>query len=396
MSLPRPIWLLGWTSLFTDAASEAIYPLLPLFVTRVLGGSVVALGLIEGTADAMSSLLKLASGYASDRVGRRRPLVITGYALASAVRPLMALATGWFTVFLIRLTDRVGKGIRGAPRDAMLAAFAPPGQRGRVFGFHRAMDHSGAVIGPLLASLFLWFAPDQYRLLFALTIVPGGIAVALLFLVPEVGAKPADASGDLAPTIEVHPSVRLSPPLRRFLVILSIFTLGNSTDAFLLLRLSDAGAPVAALPLLWGGLHVVKAALSTAAGSLSDRLGRRVLIIAGWLLYAVVYAGFALGGSLTALVSWFLLYGVYYALVEGSEKALIADLAPAAARGTAFGWYNAVLGVGALAASLLFAAVLEAVGPPAAFFTGAALALIASGLLLGLSPTISPSPASRS
>lgn len=378
--LPRAVWLLGWTSLFTDAASEAIYPLLPMYVTRILGGQAVSLGIIEGTADAVSSLLKIVAGRASDIMGRRRPLVIAGYSLASAVRPLAAVATTWPHIFLIRLVDRIGKGVRSAPRDAMLASLAAHDARGRVFGFHRAMDHSGAVVGPSAASIFLWFFPDQYRLLFALTIVPGAIAVALLFFVrEETEARPTASAKATAVRL---PAAPLPAPLTRFFLILAIFTLGNSSDAFLLLRLSDAGLSVAALPLTWAALHVVKASLSTFGGTLSDRFGRRTLIVAGWLVYAVVYAGFALSTSASVLVMWLLVYGIHFALVEGTEKALVADLSPLEMHGTAFGWYNAVLGFGALAASLLFATIWQAFGATAAFFTGAGLSLAASALLV--------------
>ncbi len=374
--LPRPVKLLGWTSLFTDAATEAIYPLIPIFVTRVLGGTAVSLGIIEGAAEAVSSVLKIAAGAASDRTGRRKPFVLAGYTIAWLVRPLVALAANWQHVFVVRLADRVGKGLRGAPRDAMLGALAPANARGRVFGFHRAMDHTGAVIGPLAAALFLWFFPEQYRTLFALTFIPGALAVGMVLLVPEVGAS-------THPPYPAHQPYQrhLPQPLKRFLGILTVFTLGNSTDVFLLLRLSDAGLTTIYLPLVWAGLHVVKAALSTAGGTLSDRFGRRRLIVSGWVVYSVVYAGFALSETLAPLLAWFFAYGIYFALVEGSEKALVADLTPAAAQGTAFGWYNAVLGFGALAASLVFGALWDAFGPAAAFLTGAGLAITAAGLL---------------
>ncbi len=388
--LPRPVKLLGWTSLFTDAATEAIYPLLPVFVTRVLGGTAVSLGVIEGAADAISSALKLVAGRISDRTGHRKPLVVAGYTIAWLARPLTALAATWQHVFVVRLTDRVGKGLRGAPRDAMLGALAPPGQRGRVFGFHRAMDHAGAVVGPLAAAAFLWFFPGAYRTLFALTFIPGALAVAMLMFVPEVGAGsgPGGASKEEPGEGGVHPSDQAYPtnlthptlphPLKRFLVVLALFTFGNSTDAFLLLRLSDAGLATVYLPLAWAGLHVIKAGLSTMGGALSDRLGRVKLIAGGWIVYAIVYAGFAMSDTVTPLLAWFFAYGVYFALVEGSEKALVADLTPPALQGTAFGWYNAVLGFGALAASLLFGALWETFGPAVAFFTGAGLALTAA------------------
>ena len=367
----------------TDAASEAIYPLLPIFVTRVLGGSALSLGVVEGAADAVSSILKIVAGRASDRVGRRKPFVVAGYCIAGLVRPLMALATVWPHVFAVRVTDRLGKGLRGAPRDAMLGALAPEGERGRVFGYHRAMDHAGAVVGPLVAAGFLWAFPDQYRTLFALTIIPGALAVAMLYFIPDVRPAHAAASANRAPTA---PQARAAHPaprghLRRFLIILAVFTLGNSTDAFLLLRLSDAGLAAAYLPLAWAGLHVVKSGLAMHGGALSDTFGRRRTIVAGWLLYAIVYIGFAFAESLWALLAWFALYGVYFALVEGSEKALIADLTPAHQQGAAFGWYNAVVGFGALGASVLFGALWETSGPPTAFLTGAALAITASALL---------------
>jgi MFS family permease len=424
--------LLGYASLFTDAATEAVYPLLPVFVTRVLGGSPRSLGIIEGAADATASVFKLLAGRWSDRTGRRKPFVLAGYTIAGLVRPLIALAATWHHVFAIRLADRVGKGLRGAPRDAMLDALAPEGQRGRVFGYHRAMDHAGAVLGPLLATLFLYFAPGTYRTLFALTIIPGVLAIVMLRFVPEtVGSgragrlgqdgNPASAKSpsetnqpyqthptnqtyppdqthqtyQTDPTYPTHQTYQATPlpqPLKRFLMILAVFTLGNSSDAFLLLRLSDAGLATSLLPMAWAGLHVVKSGLSTYGGALSDRFGRHRLIIIAWLLYAVVYAGFAVTTRLIPLLAWFLIYGVYFALAEGSEKALIADLMQdSSSQGTAFGWYNAVLGFGALAASLLFGFLWESFGPSAAFYTGAALAITASALLAAERSIASPS-----
>ena len=340
----------------------------------------MSLGIIEGAADGVASLLKLIAGRLSDSTGRRKPFVVAGYAIAGFVRPFIALASSWPHVFAVRVTDRVGKGLRGAPRDAMLGALAPQGQRGRVFGFHRAMDHSGAVIGPLAAAAFLWFFPGQYRALFAVTIIPGLIALAMVLLVPE-GVAPTASAASATPNTAPHEAI--PPALKRFLVILAIFTLGNSTDAFLLLRLSDAGLATVYLPLVWAALHVVKAGLSTLGGGLSDSYGRSRLIIAGWVVYTVVYAGFAISESLVALLIWFLAYGVHFALVEGSEKALVADLTPASLQGTAFGWYNAVLGLGALAASILFGALWEGFGPRTAFLIGAGLALLAAVLLAG-------------
>jgi MFS family permease len=404
--LPRAVKLLGYTSLFTDAATEAVYPLLPVFVTRVLGGSPRSLGIIEGAADATASVFKLLAGRWSDRTGRRKPFVLAGYTIAGLVRPLIALAATWQHVFVIRLADRVGKGLRGAPRDAMLDALAPEGQRGRVFGYHRGMDHAGAVLGPLLATLFLYFAPGAYRTLFALTIIPGVLAMVTLRFVPETRAStydtyqpdqthppyPTDQTNPTYQTDPIHQTTALPTSLKRFLAILAVFTLGNSSDAFLLLRLSDAGLATSLLPMAWAGLHVVKSGLSTPGGALSDRFGRHRLIIVAWLLYAIVYAGFAVTTRLIPLIAWFLIYGIYFALAEGSERALVADLMHgSSSQGTAFGWYNAVLGFGALAASLLFGFLWESFGPSAAFYTGAVLAITASALLAAERSIASPS-----
>jgi MFS family permease len=372
--LPRPVRLLGWVSLLTDAATEAVYPLLPVFITQVLGGPPVALGIVEGAADATSSVLKIVSGRWSDRLGARKPIVLLGYSLSSLVRPFIAIASTWAHVFVLRVIDRVGKGLRGAPRDAMLASLAPPGQRGRVFGYHWAMDHAGAAIGPLLATVFLYLWPDNYRLLFALTIIPGALAVFTLIRVPEVPGVPK--------VPEVHGiSPTVPAPLKKYLWIVAIFTLGNSSDAFLLLQLSQAGVPLMGLTLLWSAQHAIKALITMRGGILSDRLGRRTLIISGWIIYAIVYAGFALSQTIYALVAWFLLYSTYAAAVEGSEKALVADLTPDALRATAFGWHAAVQGFGALAAGILFGLLWQFFGAPVAFLAGASLAILAAALL---------------
>ncbi len=381
--LPRAVWLLGWVSLATDAASEAIYPLLPFFLTRVLNANAVSLGIVEGAAEAANSLLKIASGRMADRSPSKRPLVLFGYGISSAVRPLIALASSWVQVFTVRVFDRVGKGIRGAPRDAMLATWAEPTTRGKVYGFHRAMDHMGAVIGPALASLFLLFFPDRYRTLFALTIIPGTIAVLLILLVPEPDAHPKHPEH---PGHPVHPVHHLSSRFYAFMSVLALFALGNSTDAFLLLKLTDAAGSVRFIPLMWAGLHLVKAAVSIVGGGWSDRIGRRAVIATGWLIYAVVYAGFAASTSLTALLVWFMIYGFYFGFAEGTEKALVADLVSPALRGTAFGIYNAVIGLGALLASVVFGAVWSAYSASVAFGLGASLALLATLALFVVVP----------
>jgi MFS family permease len=385
LGLPRPVWLLGWVSLVTDMASEMIYPLLPVFLTRVLGASAMSLGIIEGVAEAANSVLKIAAGRLADRTGAPKRIVLAGYGISGAVRPLIALASSWTQVLALRFVDRLGKGIRGAPRDAMLGYFAPPHLRGRVYGFHRAMDHAGAVAGPLIASLFLFVYPDAYRSLFALSIIPGIVVILILLRVPDTSNEPPEPNEPAEPPEPPEPPEPLEPKLQapfwKAIAVILVFSLGNASDAFLLLRLNDLGVATFWIPLLWSGLHVVKVLSSVAGGDLSDRFGRRTLIAAGWIVYALVYAAFGYFDSAAPVVVIFLCYGLYFGLTEGVEKAWVADLSPAGARGTAFGVYNAALGVGGLASSLMFGVIWTRVSPQAAFLTGAAVALVAIGLL---------------
>ena len=388
-SLPAGVWLLGTVSLLNDVASEAIYPLLPFFVTAVLGATALSLGLIEGAAEAVNSLVKLASGTLSDRLPRRKPLVAGGYTLSALARPFISAAGSWVAVFVLRFVDRVGKGIRTAPRDALLAELADSTNRGRVFGFHRAMDHAGAIIGPLLATIFLLAFPQRYRTLFALTAIPGlATVVLLLWFKEDPRSTPGARRHENPPHLSsAMPRERLPSELKRYLFVLSVFTLGNSADAFLLLRLTDAAGGPLYIPALWSLLHVVKVCASLVGGPASDRLGRRPLIVAGWMVYAGVYAGFALANSLIALIVCFLTYGIYYGAVEGAERALVADLAPAGQKGTAFGVYNAVAGIGALMSSVLFGFLWSHFGSAVAFSSGAALAILAAVLLFALVPS---------
>jgi MFS family permease len=388
-SLPAGVWLLGAVSLLNDVASEAIYPLLPFFLTTVLGATAVSLGLIEGAAEAISSVLKVVSGRLSDRWRRRKPIVIAGYSLSSFARPFISIASSWGMVFALRFVDRIGKGIRSAPRDAMLADFANHTNRGRVYGFHRAMDHTGAVVGPLLASAFLLAHPDRYRTLFALTAIPGIATVMLLLFLKERKTANHDNSGSGAISRSSENRTRplfLPRALKRYFIVLSIFTLGNSADAFLLLRLTEAAGGPAFIPLFWSLLHVVKMGASLIGGSASDRIGRRPLIAAGWMVYAVVYAGFAVSTSLWALLSWFFVYGIYYGCVEGTERALVADFARPEEVGTAFGIYNAVSGIGALVSSVVFGLIWNTYGAATAFASGGTLAIVAAVLLFVLVP----------
>ena len=381
-----------------------VYPLLPLFLTRVLGAGAMSLGIIEGVAEAANSVLKIVSGRLSDKWGTPKPIVLTGYAISSAMRPLIGFASSWTHVLTLRFVDRLGKGIRGAPRDAMLASFSPPEQFGRIYGFHRAMDHAGAVLGPLLATAFLYFYPDNYRTLFTLTIIPGVIVIILLLRVPNVRTAPAEsvtARNSQLPTpnsqgganTQRPPSLKLrgtgptpNADLVKALSVILLFSLGNASDAFLLLRLTDLGIAAVWVPLVWSALHVVKVGSSVIGGELSDRFGRRTMIGLGWLVYAFVYAGFGFIDTPALVIVVFLSYGLYFGLTEGVEKAWIADLAHSSGRGTAFGYYNAVLGVGSLIASLLFGFIWTRVSPHAAFLTGSAIALVATALLYAAAP----------
>jgi sugar phosphate permease len=389
--LSRPVWLLGWVSFFTDTASEMIYPLLPLFLTRTLGAGAMSLGVIEGVAEGANSVLKIVSGWLSDRTGQPKWLVLGGYGLSSIVRPLIAFVAAWPQVLAIRFADRLGKGIRTSPRDAMLARFAPDATRGRVYGFHRAMDHAGAVAGPLIATAYLYFHREAYRSLFTWTLVPGAIVIGLILLLPNQRTKASPSSASSAPALR-PPSSALPRRFYRAMLVITLFALGNASDAFILLRLSDLGVAAVWIPLLWSAIHVVKMTSSVVGGAASDRLGRRTVIGAGYLWYAVIYAAFAWFTSLPAVIAIFLAYGLYFGLTEGVEKAWVVDMAPPEARGVAFGVYNGALGFGGLAASLLFGALWTRVSPAAAFFTGAAFALAAT-LLLYL--TFSDAPDSR-
>ncbi|HEX2202057.1 MAG TPA: MFS transporter, partial [Longimicrobium sp.] len=365
------------------AASEMIYPLLPLFLTGRLGAGPALLGVIEGVAESASSFLKLLSGWMADRLGRRKALVAWGYGIAAVARPLIAIVTAAWQVLAIRLADRVGKGLRTAPRDAMLAESVPEARRGAAFGVHRAADHAGAVVGPLLASGILLLFPGRLRTVFALALVPGlvTLAVVLWKVRDPRGGAPAPVAGAKAEKTPLPRLSGLGPTLPRYLAVLALFTLGNASDAFLLLRARDLGVGVALIPLLWGVLHVSKMVFSVAGGRLSDRIGARPAIVAGWLVYAGVYAAFAVAGEAWHAWALFAVYGLFFGLTEAPEKALVAALAPSGLRGSAFGAYHAAIGIAALPASLLFGALWQGFGAATAFLTGAGLALAAALLL---------------
>jgi len=383
--LTRNVIILGFVSLLNDGASEMIYPLLPVFLTAVLGAGPVALGIIEGIAESTASLLKLTSGYLSDRVRRRKGWIVAGYSISNVIRPLIAIATSWPQVLALRFSDRVGKGLRTSPRDAIIADSTPPEFRGMAYGFHRAMDHGGAIIGPLLATgllLVLHDTPQEnLKTVFLLSFIPGLLAVCLLFVglreKPVDGPRPALSSG-----FNFRAAWAGMPAgFRKYLAIILAFTLGNSTDAFLLLRAQQLGVSIALLPAIWVALHVVKMGFSVPGGILSDRIGRKKVIVTGWIVYALVYGGFAFASSQWHVWALFMVYGVYFGLTEGVEKALVADFAPVHLRGSAFGLYHLIVGLGALPASLLFGLVWQKFGAAAAFGMGASLAMLASVML---------------
>jgi MFS family permease len=369
---------LGWVSFLNDVATEMIYPLLPNFLTRVLGAGPEALGLIEGLAQSAASLANMGAGSLSDRIRRRKPLVVAGYALAAVVRPLVAFASNWGQVLAIRFADRIGKGIRSSPRDALIAGLVPPDRRGRAFGFQRAMDNAGALVGPLIAALLLKFWIREERTVFLLAFIPGVLTVLLL-----VAAVPESTRG-VAAKVALPTSTRRLP--RAFwlaLAVFVLFTLANSTDAFLLLRARDNGVPLWQLPLLWGFFNGAKAVAGVPGGALADRIGRVPTVALGWGVYAAAYVGFAYLTTPPATWGLFAFYALFFALTEGAEKALLADLVPAEARGRAFGFFYASTGLAALPSSLLFGLWWKLLGPRSAFLIGAALAVLSlAGLLL--------------
>jgi len=377
--LPHNVKLLGWASCLNDIASEMIFPLLPQFLITVLGGNRFYLGIIEGVADSASSLLKLWSGALSDRVAKRKGFVICGYALAAVSRPVIGIITAPWQLFVARAADRIGKGIRTSPRDALIADSTAPDFRGRAFGFHRAMDHLGAAVGPVLAAAFLWFWPDELRTLFLFTLIPGLIVVGLLVLGLRETTATEPAGEGLQWTLKPF-----DRNFRLYLLALIVFTLGNSSDAFLLVRASELGIPTTLLPLLWFAFHVVKSGGNLLVGGLVDRVGPRLPMFIGWFIYAGVYLAFALATAAWHVWAFFLVYAIFYSFTEPAEKTLVTNLVGTARKGLAFGWYNAAIGIAALPSSLIFGVLYEEFGSLVAFGWGAGLALVAIALLAGV------------
>lgn len=372
----KNIFFLGTISFFNDMSSDMIAPLLPLFLKNVLGAPYAFIGLIEGVAESSSSIFKLIFGWMSDCFKHRKPFVVAGYSVATICRPFIALAIHPWQILIIRFTDRFGKGIRSAPRDALIADSVDPAERGRAFGFQRAMDHFGAVIGPLIASALLYLFLNDYRKVFWFSLIPGIIAVILAMLIKEPDKLSKISNKKL--------NLSLKPfdlRFKYFITIAFIFTLGNSSDAFLLLRAQNMGVATIVIPILWAVHHIIKSVSSTPAGIVADKLGKKKVIITGWLIYGATYLGFAFASKTYQLWLLFILYGLFFGLNEGTERAFVADLVPSELRGSAFGLYNFSLGIGFLPASIILGLLWQKFGPSFAFSFGAGLALLAAILL---------------
>ncbi len=397
LGLHRNVVAAGVVSFFMDISSEMVYPLVPLFLSAVLGVNKSVIGLIEGIAETTASLVKLASGWYSDRVGRRKALMGAGYGISAFSRIGLALAGSWGHVLGVRFVDRVGKGIRTAPRDAIVADSSLGRDLGRNFGFHRAMDQFGAVIGPGLAFLLLSLRPGDYRTVFWLSLIPGVAAVVVVvFFVrerrrPGHRAAPRSSAADrgdepgaaaTGPVARPWSARALGGPLTAYLLVTGLFALGNSSDAFLILRAQDVGVTAALIPLVYLVFNLVYSGLSVPAGLLADRFGRKRLLLVGYLLFAATYAGLALAREPFHIWILFVLYGVYMGFADGNGRALLAQLAPAERRATAFGAYHAVVGAAALPASAVAGLLWDRVSPAAPFWVGAATALGAAGLLV--------------
>lgn len=380
-AVTRNVLLLGVVSFFADVASDMVVPLLPAFLLT-LGAGASFLGLVEGVAEATAAVFKYLSGRWADRSRKLLPLAALGYALPAAVRPLLALAAAPWHVLALRATDRVGKGIRTSPRDKLLAASAPQGRLAEAFAFHRGLDHAGAALGPLAAAALLALWPGELRRVFLVAAIPGALAVLVLLLVREKdGARAAPGPAAAAAPEDASPPLARVPP--RLLLAIGLFTLGNSTDALLLLRAQSLGVPTVQLPLLWTLLHVVRSLTSWPLGRASDRLGRRRALAAGWLWYAACYAGFALAKAPSHVWLLFGAYGLVAGLTEGSERALVAAAVPPDQRGRALGLYNLVSGAGLLVASIVAGLLWDRASPQAALGAGAALAALAAAVVSG-------------
>jgi MFS family permease len=369
-SLPRTVWLIGLISFVNDAASEMLYPLMPLYLATVLMAGPKTLGLIEGIAEASSSIFKLVSGVIVDRTKKTKPWIVIGYFLAGIGRPLIAFASSWAWVLCIRFTDRIGKGLRSSPRDALLAESVAPNHRGLTFGLHRSMDNAGAVFGPLIAA-FLLSQQVPLKDIFLWAIVPGVITVCLALCLKEPPRERVVVQS-FSWSLEGLP-----PQFKRYILVAGIFALANSSDMFLLLRARELGVPQEQIPLLWATVSLITTVFGTPLSALSDKFSRKNLILIAWLAFAFFYVAMSFAGiTLLMLCGLFAIYGLFKAATEGVEKALVADLAPAGMAGTAFGWFNLITGLMLLPASLIFGWLYESFSPQYAFlFSGSCAAL---------------------
>ena len=374
-SLPRTVWLIGLISFVNDAASEMLYPLMPLYLATVLMAGPKALGLIEGIAEATSSIFKLISGVIVDRTKKTKPWIVLGYFLAGIGRPLIAIANSWTWVLCIRFTDRLGKGLRSSPRDALLAESVDPKQRGITFGLHRSMDNAGAVIGPLVAA-FLLSIHIPLRDIFLWAIIPGVIAVSLALCLREPPRQQAEVK-PFSWSLDGLPS-----RFKRYILVAGVFALANSSDMFLLLRARELGVPQEQIPLLWAAISLITTIFGAPLSALSDRFSRKNFILIAWAAYVFFYIAMSFSGiTLSMLFGLFAIYGLFKAATEGVEKALVADLAPKGMAGTAFGWFNLVSGLMLLPASLIFGWLYESFNPSYAFLFSGSCAGIAFLLL---------------
>lgn len=379
--IPRNVWVAGWVSFFMDVSSEMVYPLVPLFLSSTLGVSKSAVGLIEGLAEATASFLKLFSGALADRFGKNKLLMGLGYGISTASRPLLALAGGWGMVLTGRMADRVGKGIRTAPRDAIIALSTAPEHIGSAFGFHRAMDTAGAVVGPALALLLLALWPSDYRAVFWFSIIPGIIAVLLIvfFISADRRAPISRASF----TLSLH---GFDPGFVKFMAVIGLFSLGNSSNAFLILKAEHVGMSGGWISAVYLAFNAVYAVMSIPAGMVADRVGRRRIVMAGFGLFACVYAGVALATEPWHMAGLFVLYGFYMGLTDGVQRAYLATLIPDHRKATGFGLYHMIVGLAILPASVVAGALWDRIGPAAPFWFGAAMS--ASAMLLFMRPQL--------
>ena len=395
LGLPKNVFTLGWVSFFMDVSSEMIYPLLPLFLTNILGANKAMVGLIEGIAESTASLLKVVSGYLSDKFKKRKPLILYGYGLSTLTRPIVAIATGWAGVLVYRFIDRIGKGIRTAPRDAIIAESTEEGNLGKAFGFHRAMDTCGAIVGPAIAIAVLYLyghtypseplpaeavkgAEKAFRTLFWLSMIPGLAAVALIILFVKEKAQPLSTE---------HPKSlfrhsMLNSDFRKFLIVVGVFTLGNSSNAFLILKMQDAGAGMLNITVLYLLFNAVYSAASLPAGMAADRFGKKRMILGSYILFALIYSGLAFSKTQTSVWALLIAYGIFMGISEGIQRAFVATLLSNNSIGTGYGIYHTLTGLVTLPASLIAGLLWDRIGPQATFLFGAVTGTIAAALFL--------------